>query len=55
MTLRITGVLDFAHRPEFEMLENTSFRKLGFFFSEMLCCLVFEIPEDGQSPEPLQF
>jgi hypothetical protein len=28
---RITGILDFVHRPEFEILENTMFRKLDLF------------------------
>jgi hypothetical protein len=27
----VTGLLDFAHLPEFEMLENTTFRKLDLF------------------------
>jgi hypothetical protein len=28
---RITGFLVFVHRPEFEILENTAFRKLDLF------------------------
>jgi hypothetical protein len=28
---RITGFLDFVHRPEFEVLESTTFRKLDVF------------------------
>jgi hypothetical protein len=31
MTLRITGVSDFARRPVFYKLENTKFRKLNLF------------------------
>jgi hypothetical protein len=29
--LTITGFLDFAYRPEFQILENTMFRKLDLF------------------------
>jgi hypothetical protein len=32
-TLRITGVLDYAHCPEFQILENTTLRKLDLFSS----------------------
>jgi hypothetical protein len=28
---RVTGFLNFVHRPEFEILENKSFRKLDLF------------------------
>jgi hypothetical protein len=28
---RITGFLNFVHRPEFKMLENTMFRQLDLF------------------------
>jgi hypothetical protein len=31
--LRITGFLDFVHRPEFYILENTTIRKLDLFLS----------------------
>jgi hypothetical protein len=34
MTLRITGFLDFAHRPEFWELWNRMFRKLDLFPSQ---------------------
>jgi hypothetical protein len=29
--LRIFGVLDFVHRPIFQKIENTTFRKLDLF------------------------
>jgi hypothetical protein len=29
--IRITGFLDFLHRPVFQRLENTTFRKLDLF------------------------
>jgi hypothetical protein len=29
--VRINGFVDFVHRPEFQVLENTTFRKLGLF------------------------
>jgi hypothetical protein len=29
--LKITGVLDFVHRAEFQRLGNATFRKLDFF------------------------
>jgi hypothetical protein len=32
-TLRITGFVDFVHRPEFYIVENTTFGKLGLFSS----------------------
>jgi hypothetical protein len=28
---RITGFLEFVYRPEFQILENTTFRKLDLF------------------------
>jgi hypothetical protein len=31
ITLRINGFLDFVYRPEFQILENTTLRKLGLF------------------------
>jgi hypothetical protein len=31
MNLRITGFADFDRRPEFEILQNTTFRKLDLF------------------------
>jgi hypothetical protein len=31
LLLRITGFLDFAHRPVFKKLENTTLRKLDLF------------------------
>jgi hypothetical protein len=31
MSLRITGFSDFVHRPVFQKLENTTFRKLDLF------------------------
>jgi hypothetical protein len=31
MKLRITGVVDFDHHPEFEIQGNTAFRKLEVF------------------------
>jgi hypothetical protein len=30
---RIIGVLDFVHRPKFQILKNTKFRKLDLFLS----------------------
>jgi hypothetical protein len=29
--LRIAGLLDFVHRPEFQIPQNTTFRKLDLF------------------------
>jgi hypothetical protein len=32
-TLRVTGFLDFVHRPEFHILENTTIKILDLFSS----------------------
>jgi hypothetical protein len=36
ITLRITGLLDFVHPPEFHTLENTAFRKQDLFPSSVI-------------------
>jgi hypothetical protein len=58
--LRIIAVLDFVPRPEFQIRGITIFRKLdllpssgkwtGIPVSETSSCLIFRIPDDGQSP-----
>jgi hypothetical protein len=61
---KITGFLDFVHRPEFKIFENITFRKMDLFpFSDKgretytllvsleITVLVFRIPDDKQIPE----
>jgi hypothetical protein len=50
------GFLDFIHRPEFQILENTAFQKLDLFSSlgEWEVTYYVEslgIPDDGHRPE----
>jgi hypothetical protein len=47
--LRITGVLDFVHHPEFQKLENAMFRTLDLFPSSgegrhLLCWIPAQFP-----------
>jgi hypothetical protein len=51
ITLRFTGFLDFFHRPVFYKIENTTFRRMDLFPSEMSCFLLSGIPDDGKGPK----
>jgi hypothetical protein len=58
MSLRVTGVMDFVHHPEFYILENLTFQKLDLFPSsddrrEGDTCSVGSLRKS--SPQSLQF
>jgi hypothetical protein len=51
LSFRITGFLEFVHRPEFKILKKC-FGNIQFLKH---CILVFRIPDNGQSPETQSF
>jgi hypothetical protein len=56
ITLRIPRFLDFVCRPEFEMLENRAFQKLGVRLSKPqgLCKLKNSFTSSGLEPATLR-